>query len=97
MNTELLSAKQLDYRLLQKEIKGISPKLSTYKKMEEQIAKLAEELGYAKTKKIIAPNWDKNVQVIHHKHIVKVDSDSRTRGLVFDVKKKMGKMNSQTF
>lgn len=91
----MLNPKKLQYKILLKEIKGISPKLSIYNKIENEIKKLAEELE-VEVKEIVRPNWDNNIQVLHYKHKVKVGTDSRTSGAVFDKNIKIGKMNSQS-
>lgn len=91
MKNSLLNAKQLEYKILQKEIKGISPKLSTYKSLEDKIFKLAEELGYTKLKKVVKPNWDKNVQVLDHNHKTYGGPNLLTSGAKFKHKSNMYK------
>jgi len=95
MNNALLNSKELEYKILLKDIKGINPKVSTYTILEEKIEKLRKELCYTTAKVIKKPHWNKHVSVLHYKHKIKVGSDSRTNGAVFDTKRKMGKMNSQ--
>jgi hypothetical protein len=77
------------------DIKGISPKLSTYKEMEKQIARLAKELGYTTLKKIKPPQWNKDVPVSIAFQHVHGDPNVKVKGAVFETKGKKWGINRQ--
>jgi len=80
---KILNTKQLEYLYLQKDIRGINPKVSTYKVIETQIQKLAEELGYKSIRKVVAPQWNKDVPVDNVIQRVHGDPNVLVKGAVF--------------